>query len=140
MPGVKDYDIFADYEEAERRNPSDRKVINEERTIHRSRGVRHPRAHAYGQPILCDFGEARVVHAHKYSEIQPEIYKAPEILMQFDWHVSVEVWSAACLARNVFIVDTGHDKLTNLSFGSCWRPSICSMVLTMRDSTTTATT
>ena len=42
MPGVKDYDIFADYEEAERRNPSDRKVINEERTIHRSRGVRHP--------------------------------------------------------------------------------------------------
>jgi serine/threonine-protein kinase SRPK3 len=87
MLRIEDQSIFADYEKAEDRSPSDRKPIN----------FRRPQANAYGLPVLCDFGEARIGVPQPYTEIQPEIYKAPEILMQFEWSHSADIWNAACL-------------------------------------------
>jgi serine/threonine-protein kinase SRPK3 len=100
MLRVEDQSIFADYEKAEDRSPSDRKRINGERTIYASRAFRRPRANAYGIPILCDFGEARIGALQPYTETQPQIYKAPEILMQFEWGHSADIWNAACLVRH----------------------------------------
>jgi serine/threonine-protein kinase SRPK3 len=49
---------------------------------------------------LCGFGEARIGAPHAYAEIQPEIYKAPEILMQFEWGHGVDIWNAGCLVSH----------------------------------------
>jgi serine/threonine-protein kinase SRPK3 len=85
MLQIADDTVLADYaEKAEGYDPSLQKVINDGRTIYTSRAFRPPKEHAYGLPILCDFGEARIGTPQAYAEIQPEIYKAPEILMQFD--------------------------------------------------------
>ena len=101
MLRVEDQSIFADYEKAETHSPSDRKLINGERTIYASRAFRRPWENAYGLPVLCDFGEARIGVPQAYTEIQPEIYKAPEILMQFEWSHSTDIWNAACLVRHL---------------------------------------
>lgn len=103
MLRVEDQGIFADYEKAEYLSPSDRRPINGERTIYASRAFRRPLANAYGLPVLCDFGEARIGAPQAYTEIQPEIYKAPEILMQFEWGYSADIWNAACLVRHIFL-------------------------------------
>ena len=47
--------------------------------------------------VLCDFGEARLGPAHPHEEIQPDLYKAPEIIMQTGWSHSVDIWNAACM-------------------------------------------
>lgn len=142
MLRVEDKSILAEYEEAEIRKPSDRKFINGERTIYASRAFRHPRENAYGLPVLCDLGEARVGVPQAYAEIQPDIYKAPEILMQFGWGHSADIWNAACVVRHIFPpFPTIHCiVLSDSSYGNCWRPKVCLMVLTARDCTTIAIT
>ncbi len=96
---VEDESIFPDYEEAEKESPSERKVINEERSIYSSRRFRQPRAHAYGLPVLCDFGEARIGSSHPWANIQPEVYRAPEILMQFEhYDCAIDIWNVGCVA------------------------------------------
>lgn len=99
MLRVEDQSILADFEEAESLEPSDRKIVNGERTIYASRAFRQPRENAYGLPILCDLGEGRIGVPQPYTEIQPEVYKSPEILMQFDWSHSADIWNAACVVR-----------------------------------------
>jgi serine/threonine-protein kinase SRPK3 len=95
--------VLTDYQEAETHNPSLQKVIDEERTIYTTRVFRRPKDYAYGTPVLCDFGEARIGTPQPYAEIQPEIYKAPEILMQFGWDHAADIWNAACLVSRAFL-------------------------------------
>lgn len=140
MLRIEDEGVLADYEEAETRNPSLRKVINEERIIYTSRDLRRPRDHAYGLPVLCDFGEARIGAPQVYAEIQPEIYKAPEIIMQFEWGHSVDIWNAGCLVSNLFCPGEYARILSPFSYGKRWKQRDCSMVLTTKDYKTIGTT
>lgn len=89
--------MLADFEKDEQTQPNACKQIDHKRTIYKSRALRRPRNHAWGRPVLCDFGEARVGGSYPYEEIQPEVYKAPEIIMQTDWSHSVDIWNVACV-------------------------------------------
>jgi serine/threonine protein kinase len=97
MLTIEDEGMLREFEDAERESPCPRKVVNQQRTIYASREFRRPKNGAWGYPVLCDFGEARIGSSHPYEEIQPEIYKAPEILMQTEWTHSVDVWNAGCM-------------------------------------------
>jgi serine/threonine-protein kinase SRPK3 len=101
MLQVGDESVLTDYEEIEGHHPSLQKVINEERTIYTSQAFRPPKEHAYGLPILCDFGGARIGTPQAYLEVQPEIYKAPDILMQCEWGHAADIWNAGCLVSCV---------------------------------------
>jgi hypothetical protein len=78
-----------------------------------------------------------------YTEIQPEIYKAPEILVQF-------IRMGPCGRYLESRLSGKSDSLVpnqsswyaepDASSGRCWRPSICSMVPPVRDCTTIAAT
>jgi serine/threonine protein kinase len=105
MLAIRDEGILEDLEKDEKDNPSPRKVTDE-RTIYVSRKFRHPEKHAWGIPVLCDLGEARVGDSHSYEFIQPDQYRAPEILMETDWSHSVDIWSIGCLAWD--LLGNGH--------------------------------
>ena len=79
---VEDDSIFQYYEEQELRNPSPRKV-NGDRIIYESRGLRLPKK--TGPPVLCDFGEARYGKATYTDDIQPYVYRAPEVILDIPW-------------------------------------------------------
>jgi serine/threonine-protein kinase SRPK3 len=96
MLTIKDEGILADFERSEGEHPCSRKVINDKRTIYASRQFRHPQNHNWGYPILCDFGEARIGQKHAYEEILPEVYRAPEILLQTEWSYAVDIWCVGC--------------------------------------------
>ncbi|EME41720.1 hypothetical protein DOTSEDRAFT_73941 [Dothistroma septosporum NZE10] len=98
MLQIEDCSVLSAFVEDETANPSPRKTIDAKRTIYASRKFRHPRRHAFGPPTLCDLGEARIGTSFPFTNIQPDLYKAPEILLTVDWNQSVDIWNIACLA------------------------------------------
>jgi serine/threonine-protein kinase SRPK3 len=112
MLTIKDLSILEDFEETERGSPCPYKPINDERNIYVSRHFRHPKSHAWGHPVLCDFGEARSGGPFDYEEIQPEVYKAPEIIMQTHWSHGVDIWNLACVVSPVLSYPSSKQALT----------------------------
>ena len=53
-----------------------------------------------GPPILCDFGEARFAGKDSDEEIQPYIYRAPEVILRIPWHEKVDIWNVGVMVRH----------------------------------------
>ncbi|KAF2211363.1 hypothetical protein CERZMDRAFT_121572 [Cercospora zeae-maydis SCOH1-5] len=96
MLTVDDESLFVDYANLEAEEPSPAKVIDDTRTIYGSRNLGLPKDALWGQPVLCDFGEARIGSLHR-GLIQPELYRAPEVLFDMSWSSAVDIWNVAVL-------------------------------------------
>lgn len=93
---IADESLLWDFERAEIEEPSPIKIIDDIHTIYGSRTLGLPKDSLWGQPALCDFGEARIGKSHR-GLIQPEIYRAPEVLFNMEWKSSVDIWNVAVL-------------------------------------------
>ena len=87
---IEEDSILRNFEAAEVRTPSPRKVDGD-RVIYESRGLESPKTP--GRPILCDFGEARLGTKTYTDDIQPYVYRAPEIILDIPWTYSVDIWN-----------------------------------------------
>lgn len=99
MLTVADPSILEAVEINESENLMPKKVIDDTRTIYTSHKLGLPKDALWGVPALCDFGEARIGERHK-GLIQPELYRAPEVLFGMEWDSSVDVWSVATLVSS----------------------------------------
>ncbi|KAK4989742.1 hypothetical protein LTR66_006998 [Elasticomyces elasticus] len=99
MLTINDDTILQDFEKAEMEKPSDRKVYPD-RTIYTSRQFRRPTV--YGLPTLCDFGEARFGPVQEPAVVQPEAYRAPEVVLEMPWSYSVDIWNIGVMIWNLF--------------------------------------
>lgn len=55
----------------------------------------------FGRPILCDFSLARngqVEHCH---DIQPDPYRAPEVILEMPWGYAVDIWNVGVMVREL---------------------------------------
>ena|ERR1700712_1894905 len=116
---INDQTILEDFEKAEAEDPSQRQRIDDTRTIYASRKFGLPKGDLWGQPILCDFGEARIGKTHT-GLIQPELYRAPEVLFDMSWDASVDIWSVGCLVstHTYWNYCTGRSLSSLLDLGS----------------------
>jgi hypothetical protein len=97
---VLDESVLEKVEQKEQTNPPPRKIIDDTRTIYSSHKLGRPRDALWGRPVLCDFGEARIGPPRRHRGlIQPELYRAPEVLFNMSWDSSVDIWSVATLVR-----------------------------------------
>lgn len=99
MLTVDDESLFARFEMSEAEEPSPMKIIDDTRTVYGSRKLGLPKDALWGQPVLCDFGEARIGSLHS-GLIQPELYRAPEVLFDMSWSSAVDIWNVAVLVRS----------------------------------------
>ncbi|ESZ90487.1 CMGC protein kinase [Sclerotinia borealis F-4128] len=56
----------------------------------------------FGRPILCDFSLARngqVEHCH---DIQPDSYRAPEVILEMPWGYAVDIWNFGVMVWDMF--------------------------------------
>ncbi|EFR00911.1 CMGC/CLK protein kinase [Nannizzia gypsea CBS 118893] len=109
MFGTADDSIFRDFEEAELQTPSPRKELDG-RIIYLSRELGIPKA--LGPPVLCDFGSAIPGDIEHSEYIQPNIYRAPEVILEAPWTYSVDIWNTGCMIWDIFEGEslfTGHD-------------------------------
>lgn len=96
MMTIADESLLERVETAEAENALPKKVVDNLRTIYTSHKLGLPKDGLWGQPALCDFGEARIGKSHK-GLIQPDLYRAPEVLFGMEWGPSVDIWSVAAM-------------------------------------------
>lgn len=94
MLSIEDNSILSSFEQDELESPSPRK-IDGRRIIYKSRELRTPKTH--GRPVLCDFGEARMGSTAYHEDIQPYLYRAPEVLLRMKWYNKVDIWNVGVL-------------------------------------------
>ncbi|CAG7917644.1 unnamed protein product [Penicillium olsonii] len=113
MFGIKDDSVFPDFEENELNKPVPRKEVGSDtdvRTIYISQELKIPKQ--VSSPILCDLGSA--VHGDKHHSvfIQPQIYRAPEVILGVPWTFSADIWNVGCMIWDIYeggSLFTGHD-------------------------------
>ncbi|KAB8268022.1 kinase-like domain-containing protein [Aspergillus minisclerotigenes] len=65
-----------------------------------------------GAPVLCDFGSAMLGDVEHLEDVQPDIYRAPEVILEVPWSYSIDIWNVGCMIWNIFeggSLFTGHD-------------------------------
>ncbi|EAW06693.1 protein kinase domain protein [Aspergillus clavatus NRRL 1] len=95
--GIKDNSILSEFETAEFEAPVPRKTL-EDRTIYLSR----PLPLSYGTPVLCDLGEARLGTDQQKGDIMPDIYRAPEVILDLSWDYKVDIWNVGMVIWDLF--------------------------------------
>ena len=89
MLEIEDVSLLKDFETPEDNSPSPQKILKD-RTIYKSREFGH--TNATGNPVLCDFGEARYGGKDHIDLIRPDIYRAPAVIFDMPWTYSVDIW------------------------------------------------
>jgi serine/threonine-protein kinase SRPK3 len=113
-----DESVLRAFEQEELDKPCPRKELNG-RTIYLSRELSKPE---FGAPVLCDLGSAvRLDDGTEHREdIQPNVYRAPEIILDIPWTYSVDIWNVGCM---VSVNDFSKCLLIDLSLGRSGMPS-----------------
>ncbi|RMY20723.1 hypothetical protein D0865_16671, partial [Hortaea werneckii] len=102
MLTIDDDSLLPAFEQAEASDPLPQKFIDDTRTIYGSRKLGLPKDSLWGQPVLCDFGEARIGPGPHRGLIQPELYRAPEVLFDMGWDSSADIWNVAVMIWDLF--------------------------------------
>lgn len=113
MLGLSDDSVLEAFEKDEIANPSSRNIYPD-RTIYQSRPIDRPKA--IGLPVLSDFGLARFEGGNSDDDIQPEIYRAPEVLLDMDWSYSADIWNIGAMIWDIFYdkhLFDAYDPITN---------------------------
>lgn len=100
MFGSEDDTIFEEFEKEEMQNPTPRKEING-RVISVSRQLRFPKALA--PPLLCDFGSAVLGDTEHVEDVQPDVYRSPEVILKVPWSYQIDIWNVGCMVRLLHI-------------------------------------
>jgi hypothetical protein len=45
------------------------------------------------KPIISDFGDAHFGDPPFYSEVMPDLYRAPEIILAIAWDEKIDIWA-----------------------------------------------
>ncbi|PKX95434.1 uncharacterized protein P174DRAFT_419371 [Aspergillus novofumigatus IBT 16806] len=95
--GIKDGSILAKFDTAEFEAPVPRETL-EDCTIYLSR----PLPISYGTPALCDLGEARLRIDRQQGDIMPDVYRAPEVILDMSWDYKVDIWNVEMVIWDLF--------------------------------------
>lgn len=110
MFGLDDDNVFEKYEQLELQDPSPRKILDDH-TVYTSRDLAVPKK--WGAPVLCDFGSVVPGDVEHTEDIQPDIYRAPEVILEVPWSYEVDIWNAGCMV-SVELSNSVHRLLTLL--------------------------
>ncbi|KAF3351321.1 DNA replication licensing factor mcm6 [Verticillium dahliae VDG2] len=112
MFGIEDDSVFTAFEEEELIDPCPRKTVDG-RSIYVSRELQIPKA--WGAPVLCDLGSAVTGKVEHLEDVQPDIYGAPEVIVEAPWSYSIDIWNTGCVtllqmgrSSHKFFTETGN--------------------------------
>lgn len=128
---IEDECILAEFEAAEVNSPS-AKVTRHDRTIYASRML--DLLKTFGLPVLCDFGVARFGDEVNNEDIQLEVYRAPEVILEMNWSYPVDIWNVGVMVYRKFC-NRRKQALTRNRFGTCSRTNTCLMDATLLENT-----
>lgn len=95
MLGIEDNSVFTGFEDQELLESSPRKLVDGDRIIYVSRELQMPKK--WGLPVLCDFGSAVPGDMEHSEDVQPDIYRAPEVILEAPWSCEIDIWNVGCM-------------------------------------------
>lgn len=101
MFGIEDDSVFRTFEEQELVDPSPRKIVDDG-VVYLSRELQMPKN--WAAPVLCDFGSAVVGNQEHTEDVQPDIYRAPEVILEAPWSYQIDIWSTGCMVRTFSVL------------------------------------
>jgi serine/threonine protein kinase len=105
-----DPSVLTQFENQELEEPSPKEEVDGG-VIYLSREMGTPKA--FGAPMLCDFGSAVPLDdglEHR-EDIQPDVYRSPEVILDIPWTYSVDIWNVGCMVSVVRREITGSGRL-----------------------------
>lgn len=93
---VKDPSILSRVAQEEDEEPNAR-IVRSDRTIYTSRLL----PISPGQPVIGDFGEARVGRNKHRGIVMPRVMRAPEVILGMDWDNKVDIWAIGTMVRQI---------------------------------------
>lgn len=94
-----DQSALSNFEQGELKAPSPRKEVRG-RCIYTSRELGMPKR--IGAPILCDLESAVDGGVEHTEDVQPNIYRAPEVILEAPWTYSIDIWNVGCMVWDLF--------------------------------------
>ena len=91
---IEDYSIITAFITAEQDHPSPRKEVDGY-TIYAPRRFGVPKS--IGEPVLSDFGLAVSEDVVHDEDVQPDVYRSPEVCLQIPWSYSIDIWNVGVL-------------------------------------------
>lgn len=100
-----DSSVLAQFENEELKEPSPRKEVDGV-IIYQSRELGIPKD--FGEPVLCDFGSAVALDdgVEHREDIQPNVYRSPEVILDIQWTYSVDIWNVGCMVSDYLLFST----------------------------------
>lgn len=99
--------VFRDLEQKELHSPTPRKETDG-RIIYTPSELGRPTE--LGPPLLCDFGSAVLGNIEHTEDIQPTIYRAPEVILEVPWGYNVDVWNVGCMVSSFLFLYINRDR------------------------------
>ncbi|XHG03936.1 hypothetical protein AWENTII_007220 [Aspergillus wentii] len=93
---IADAGILESFTQAEMENPSPRKFIDG-MPLYASRMFDLP--NAFGRAVLSDFGSAVRGDERRNHDAQPNVYRAPEMMLKTEWSYPVDIWNVGVMVR-----------------------------------------
>ena len=113
MVETSDESYWEALEKREQECPSARKVDGA-RIIYASADL--PVPSAPGNFVLCDFGDAQFGHQEFCGQCQPDIYRAPEMVVWAPFTQAIDIWNIGMLVR-ITKASSGERGLTGYRLG-----------------------
>ncbi|KAJ5952320.1 uncharacterized protein N7479_010733 [Penicillium vulpinum] len=96
---IEDLSILDSFSRAEMEHPSPRKFVNN-MPVYASRRFDLPRV--FGMAVLSDFGSAVQGDERRNHNAQPDVYRAPEVMLKAEWSYPVDIWNVGIMAWDLF--------------------------------------
>lgn len=96
---IEDHSIITAFIKAEQDHPSPRKEVDGY-TVYTSRSFGLPKS--IGEPVLSDFGSAVSGDVAHDEDVQPDVYRSPEVCLQIPWSYSIDIWNIGILIWDLF--------------------------------------
>ncbi|TVY38711.1 Serine/threonine-protein kinase [Lachnellula occidentalis] len=96
---IEDKSILSAFTEAELEHPSPRKTVDGV-TVYASRQLDVPKT--FGDSALSDFGSAVRGDVKRNHEAGPQVYRAPEVMVEAAWSYPVDIWTVGCMVWDLF--------------------------------------
>ncbi|OJJ67248.1 hypothetical protein ASPBRDRAFT_662011 [Aspergillus brasiliensis CBS 101740] len=96
LMALRDYSILDKVSRDEMNEPLPQKQL-EDRTIYLSRNHFGVAANGLGRPVITDFGLAVDGSRTHYHLIQPDSFRAPEVILGAGWSYSADIWNPGAL-------------------------------------------
>lgn len=94
LHAIADEGILESLVKDEMESPSPRKLVNNT-PIYMSRRFGLPRE--FGRIVISDFGEVVKGDAKRNHNVQPDVYRSPEVMLKAAWGYPIDVWNVGAM-------------------------------------------